>query len=90
MQAHSIRPVLVQKVDLNVVALASLEKIMRQVYQMVDVDTLIVLDEVVINRQAVNFEPEKVKAKRSLNSAFTFISQVKFYYGAARVVLASG
>ena len=71
------------------VALASLEKIMRQVYQMVDVDTLIVLDEVVINRQAVNFEPEKVKAKRSLNSVFT-LSQVKLYQSAARVVLASG
>ena len=56
---------------------------------MVDVDTLIVLDEVVINRQAVNFEPEKVKAKRSLNSVFT-LSQVKLYQSAARVVLASG
>ena len=56
---------------------------------MVDVDTLIVFDNVVIYRQAVNFEPKKVQAKWSLNSAFT-LGQIKFYQSAARVVFASG
>ena len=69
------------------VALTSLEEVLRQFDQMVYVDVRIVLDHFVINHQAINFVPEEVKAKWSLNSAST-LSQVKFYQSAASVVLA--